>query len=52
MEFYPVFLVSLWTCGVFFSEAAAAAAGLLYMLARHMYFTGYVTSAKNRFFIV
>uniref|UniRef100_A0A3Q0T2B4 Microsomal glutathione S-transferase 2 n=1 Tax=Amphilophus citrinellus TaxID=61819 RepID=A0A3Q0T2B4_AMPCI len=46
VEFYPLFLVSLWTCGMFFSEAAATA-GLVYMVARQMYFNGYVTSAKK-----
>ncbi|CAI5682181.1 unnamed protein product [Oreochromis niloticus] len=48
VEFYPLFLVSLWTCGTFFSEVFAAAGGLVYMLARQMYFSGYVTSAKKR----
>uniref|UniRef100_A0A3Q0SWZ6 Microsomal glutathione S-transferase 2 n=1 Tax=Amphilophus citrinellus TaxID=61819 RepID=A0A3Q0SWZ6_AMPCI len=48
VEFYPLFLVSLWTCGMFFSEVAAATAGLVYMVARQMYFNGYVTSAKKR----
>lgn len=52
VEFYPLFLVSLWTCGTFFSEVFAAAGGLVYMLARQMYFSGYVTSAKKRSFMI
>lgn len=48
LEFYPVFLVTLWTSGMFFSEALAAAAGLLYVVARQMYFNGYIQSTKKR----
>ncbi|XP_059202696.1 microsomal glutathione S-transferase 2 [Centropristis striata] len=48
VEFYPLFLVTLWTCGVFFSEVPAAAGGLAYMIARQIYFNGYVKSTKKR----
>ncbi|XP_029917909.1 microsomal glutathione S-transferase 2-like [Myripristis murdjan] len=48
VEFYPVFMVLLWTSGTFFSEVTAAGAGLVYMVARQMYFNGYVKSAKKR----
>lgn len=48
VEFYPIFLVVLWTCGVFFSEAAAAAAGMLYIVAREIYFNGYIKSTNKR----
>lgn len=48
VEFYPLFLVTLWTSGMFFSEVLAAAAGLLYMVARQMYFEGYIKSTKKR----
>ncbi|XP_061582421.1 microsomal glutathione S-transferase 2 [Cololabis saira] len=48
VEFFPLFLVCLWSCGAFFSEAAAVAGGLLYMAARQIYFNGYVKSAKKR----
>uniref|UniRef100_UPI0037E82688 microsomal glutathione S-transferase 2 n=1 Tax=Semicossyphus pulcher TaxID=241346 RepID=UPI0037E82688 len=48
VEFYPLFLVTLWTCGLFFSEVTAAAGGLVYMIARQIYFNGYVRSSKKR----
>ncbi|XP_044156769.1 microsomal glutathione S-transferase 2-like [Bufo gargarizans] len=48
MEFFPIFLVALWTAGFFFFEEVAAALGLLYIFARHLYFKGYVTSAQGR----
>lgn len=48
VEFYPLFLVSLWTCGMFFSEVLAAATGLVYMAARQLYFNGYTQSTKKR----
>ncbi|MEQ2282245.1 hypothetical protein AMECASPLE_038566 [Ameca splendens] len=48
VEFYPVFLVTLWTCGMFFNEVVAAAAGLVYMVARQIYFNGYIQSTKKR----
>ncbi|XP_047209425.1 microsomal glutathione S-transferase 2 [Girardinichthys multiradiatus] len=48
VEFYPLFLVTLWTCGMFFNEEVAAAAGLVYMVARQIYFNGYIQSTKKR----
>ncbi|XP_038154107.1 microsomal glutathione S-transferase 2 [Cyprinodon tularosa] len=48
VEFYPLFLVTLWTCGIFFNEAAAAGTGLLYMVARQIYFNGYIKSTRKR----
>ncbi|KAG8003794.1 Short coiled-coil protein A [Nibea albiflora] len=48
VECYPVFLVTLWSCGLFFSEVAAAAAGLVYIIARQIYANGYVKSTKKR----
>uniref|UniRef100_A0A672HX84 Microsomal glutathione S-transferase 2 n=1 Tax=Salarias fasciatus TaxID=181472 RepID=A0A672HX84_SALFA len=48
VEFYPLFLVNLWTSGLFFHEPTAVAGGLLYMFARHLYINGYVKAAKNR----
>ncbi|GAA6233149.1 microsomal glutathione S-transferase 2 [Lates japonicus] len=48
VECYPLFLVTLWTCGMFFSEVTAATGGLLYIIIRQIYFNGYVKSAKKR----
>ncbi|XP_053317154.1 microsomal glutathione S-transferase 2-like [Spea bombifrons] len=48
VEFYPIFLVVLWNAGLFLNQEVAAACGLLYMYARHMYFKGYVESTLGR----
>ncbi|XP_066576222.1 microsomal glutathione S-transferase 2 [Amia ocellicauda] len=48
VEFYPVFLVVLWTSGIFFSEVLAAVLGLIYIYSRQMYFDGYTVSVKDR----
>ncbi|XP_042349888.1 microsomal glutathione S-transferase 2 [Plectropomus leopardus] len=48
VEFYPLFLVIMWTCGLFFSEVTAAAGGLVYMIARQMFVNGYVKATKKR----
>uniref|UniRef100_A0A8C6TN24 Microsomal glutathione S-transferase 2 n=1 Tax=Neogobius melanostomus TaxID=47308 RepID=A0A8C6TN24_9GOBI len=48
VEFYMLFLVCMWSCGVFFSEPIAATGGLVYMIARLFYFNGYVKSTKKR----
>ncbi|XP_066506168.1 microsomal glutathione S-transferase 2 [Hoplias malabaricus] len=48
VEFYPMFLVVLWTCGLFCNEALAVVGGLVYIVAREMYFTGYSHSAEKR----
>ncbi|CAN2388827.1 leukotriene-C4 synthase activity [Pristimantis euphronides] len=48
VEFFPIFLVFLWTAGLFFHEEVAAALGLLYIFARHLYFKGYVAAAQGR----
>ncbi|KAM9377733.1 microsomal glutathione S-transferase 2 [Pholidichthys leucotaenia] len=48
VEFYPLFLVLMWTCGMFFSEVIGAAGGLAYMIAREMYFTGYIKATQKR----
>ncbi|XP_073460123.1 microsomal glutathione S-transferase 2-like isoform X2 [Aquarana catesbeiana] len=48
IEFYPIFLVLLWTAGTYFYQEVAAAFGLLYIFARHTYFKGYIASAQDR----
>ncbi|KAG8592704.1 hypothetical protein GDO81_000596 [Engystomops pustulosus] len=52
VEFFPIFLVVLWTAGIYFYEEVAAALGLLYIFARHLYFKGYTTSAQGRLFFL
>ncbi|XP_075338229.1 microsomal glutathione S-transferase 2-like [Odontesthes bonariensis] len=46
--FYPFFLATLWSCGVFFSEVAVVAGGIIYIFARQIYFNGYIKSTKKR----
>ncbi|KAI7801732.1 microsomal glutathione S-transferase 2 [Triplophysa rosa] len=48
VEFYPIFLVVLWISGIFCNEVIAALGGLLYIVAREMYFTGYINESKKR----
>ncbi|GCB62518.1 microsomal glutathione S-transferase 2 [Scyliorhinus torazame] len=48
IEFYPLFLVVLWTSGLFFNEEVASVFGLIYLFGRHVYFTGYKESTMGR----
>ncbi|XP_037352999.1 microsomal glutathione S-transferase 2 isoform X1 [Talpa occidentalis] len=48
VEFYPVFLVTLWIAGWYFNQVFASGLGLVYMYARHEYFWGYSEAAKKR----
>ncbi|XP_061089562.1 leukotriene C4 synthase isoform X2 [Conger conger] len=47
-EYFPIFVITLWVTGVFFSQAAACVCGLLYLYGRLMYFQGYSESAHGR----
>ncbi|XP_041031092.1 microsomal glutathione S-transferase 2 [Carcharodon carcharias] len=47
-EFYPLFLVVLWTSGLFFNQEVASVFGFIYLLGQHMYFIGYAESTKGR----
>ncbi|KAM9357207.1 leukotriene C4 synthase [Symphorus nematophorus] len=47
-EYFPIFVTILWTSGVFFSQAASAVCGLLYLYGRLLYFQGYSQSAQGR----
>ncbi|XP_070818440.1 microsomal glutathione S-transferase 2 [Chaetodon trifascialis] len=48
VECYPLFLVMIWTCGMFFNEMTAVVGGLVYMVARQIYFEGYIKSGEER----
>ncbi|XP_051774253.1 microsomal glutathione S-transferase 2 [Ctenopharyngodon idella] len=48
VEFYSVFLVVLWISGIFCNEVLAALGGILYIVGREMYFTGYISESKKR----
>ncbi|KAJ7404179.1 Microsomal glutathione S-transferase 2 [Pitangus sulphuratus] len=48
VEFYPVFLVGLWTAGWFFNQELASFLGVLYVFARYKYFHDCIPSVKGR----
>lgn len=48
VEFYAIFVVLLWISGIFFNEVLAALGGLVYIVGREMYFTGYISESKRR----
>ena len=48
LEWMPTFLVPLWLCAVYFSDAVAAALGLLWIGGRIVYFIGYSTAVEKR----
>lgn len=48
MEFYPIFLITLWMAGWYFNQVFATCLGLVYIYARHQYFWGYSEAAKKR----
>ncbi|XP_026186427.1 leukotriene C4 synthase [Mastacembelus armatus] len=47
-EYFPIFIVVLWTSGVFFSQGLSSLCGLLYLYGRFRYFRGYSQSAQGR----
>ncbi|CAN9514632.1 unnamed protein product [Ophioblennius macclurei] len=47
-EYFPIFIVLLWTSGVFFSPGLSSVCGLLYLYGRLQYFRGYAESAAGR----
>ncbi|XP_043827914.1 microsomal glutathione S-transferase 2 isoform X3 [Dromiciops gliroides] len=48
VEFFPLFLVTLWMAGWFFHQGLAALLGLAYIYARHHYFVGYSEAVQER----
>ncbi|XP_065672554.1 microsomal glutathione S-transferase 2 isoform X2 [Hydra vulgaris] len=48
VEFYPVFLASLWSSSLLFHQVPPTVLGVVYMLARSKYFKGYSESAEKR----
>src|SRR5918995_1306145 len=48
LEWMPIFLPLLWLCAIYFSDAAAALVGLLWIAGRIMYFTGYSEAVEKR----
>ncbi|KAL5012627.1 hypothetical protein ScPMuIL_011178 [Solemya velum] len=48
LEFFPIFLCTMWVAGVYFHQIAAAGAGLVYLYGRNKYFSGYTVSVEGR----
>ena len=48
LEWMPTFLVPLWLCAIYLSDIAAALLGLVWILGRALYFTGYRESVEKR----
>jgi glutathione S-transferase len=48
LEWMPIFLPSLWLFAIYVNDLAAGAIGLLWILARILYFRGYARAAEKR----
>jgi glutathione S-transferase len=48
LEWMPTFLVPLWLCAVYLSDITAAVLGLVWIVGRVMYFTGYRSAVEKR----
>jgi glutathione S-transferase len=48
LEWMPTFMIPLWLCAIYLSDALAAALGLLWIAGRAVYFLGYSKAAEKR----
>src|SRR5438270_8216081 len=48
LEWMPTFLVPLWLCALYLSDIGAAAVGLVWIVGRALYFTGYSKATEKR----
>jgi glutathione S-transferase len=48
LEWMPTFLVPLWLCAIYLSDATAAALGLVWIAGRILYFAGYRNAVERR----
>jgi glutathione S-transferase len=48
LEWMPTFLVPLWLCALYFSDAVAAVLGLIWIGGRILYFIGYSKAVERR----
>jgi glutathione S-transferase len=48
LEWMPIFLPSLWLFAIYISDAIAAAVGLVWIIGRLLYFTGYQKAVEKR----
>jgi glutathione S-transferase len=48
LEWMPTFLLPLWLSAIYFSDAASALVGLVWLAGRVMYFVGYREAVEKR----
>ena len=48
LEWMPTFLVPMWLCAIYLSDTAAAVLGLVWIVGRVVYFTGYRRAVEKR----
>jgi glutathione S-transferase len=48
LEWMPIFLPSLWLFAIYIGDAGAAALGLIWIIGRALYMTGYIRAAGKR----
>lgn len=48
LEWLPVFLASLWLFAIYWNSTIAAIVGLVWIIARILYFLGYAAEARKR----
>jgi glutathione S-transferase len=48
LEWMPIFLPSLWLFAIYLSDPIAAALGLVWIVGRFLYITGYAQAAEKR----
>ncbi|MBS0549602.1 MAG: MAPEG family protein [Proteobacteria bacterium] len=48
LEWLPTFLVPLWLCAIYLSDAGAAAVGLVWIVGRVLYYVGYSAAVEKR----
>jgi len=48
LEWMPIFLPLLWLCAIYLSDIGAAALGLVWIVGRILYFSGYTQAVEKR----
>ena len=48
LEWMPIFLPALWLCAIYISDAIAACLGVVWIVGRILYMTGYAEAANKR----
>jgi glutathione S-transferase len=48
LEWLPIFLPSLWICGMYWDERIVAVVGAIWIVGRAMYMQGYIKAANQR----